>query len=112
MSDPTQKLFVYVIFETPEQAKEIARDLLELRLVACANIFPAHESLYWWTDKIQSATETAVIFKTTSEHYPRLENAIKERHSYECPCIVAMPIEKGSLPFLDWIEKETSGGGV
>jgi len=32
---------------------------------------------------------------------------VKEVHSYEVPCIVSFPIEKGCAKFLEWIEKST-----
>jgi periplasmic divalent cation tolerance protein len=101
-------LFLYVTFASAQEAETIARALLERRLVACANIFPAHTSLYRWEGKIESASETAAIFKTRADLFDRVEAAVQALHSYECPCIVALPIEKGHGPFLQWIERETS----
>lgn len=102
-------VMIYVTYPTDECAREISRALLEGRLVACANIFPAHESLYWWEGKVQSAAETAVIYKTTNDEFEALQDKIAELHPYDCPCIVALPIENGYAPFLQWIEAETKG---
>lgn len=89
------------------EAEIISKALVEERLVACANIFPAHGSLYWWEDKVESAQEVAVIFKSRSELFDKIENKIKALHSYDVPCIVSWPIEQGHKPFLEWIEIET-----
>ena len=31
---------------------------------------------------------------------------VKQIHSYECPCIVSIPIEGGNHEFLDWISEQ------
>lgn len=101
-------ILIYIICASREEAKEIASALLENKLVACANIFPAHQSIFRWEEKTQVAEETAVIFKTTQDKFQAVEAKILKMHSYECPCIVALPIEQGHEPFLQWIASETS----
>ena len=44
-------------------------------------------------------------YKKMSAHLK--SHAVKKLHSYECPCIVALPIENGYQPYLDWIRTET-----
>ena len=89
------------------EARPIARALLERRLIACANIMPPHESLYWWQGKIDNGSESAVVMKTRPELFEKARAAICELHSYDCPCIVAWPLTVGHDPFLKWIEAET-----
>ena len=100
-------LFVYVTFESAQQARDISGKIVKARLAACANIFPAHESLYWWDGEVQSASETAVIFKTTQNRFTDLKAEIIKLHSYDCPCIVALPVKEGHTPFLEWIKDNT-----
>jgi len=33
---------------------------------------------------------------------------VREEHSYDCPCVVALPIEAGNPAFLKWIHDETN----
>lgn len=99
--------FIYITVPSAEEAQKIARTLLEERLVACANIMPAHKALYWWDGKIEEGQEVALILKTRAANTARIEARVKALHSYDCPCIVALPIERGYQPFLDWIERET-----
>jgi periplasmic divalent cation tolerance protein len=92
-----------------EQAETISRTLLEERLVACVNIFNGIKSLYWWKDSIQCDAEVAFIAKTREELADRIVEKVKSLHSYECPCIVFLPIVKGNPDFLSWISRETHG---
>lgn len=100
---------IYVTYPFLDLARDVSRALIESRLVACANIFPAHESLYHWEGKVQSDTEIAVIYKATSDKFNAIRDKILELHTYDCPCIVVLPIEKGHDAFLQWIEAETRG---
>lgn len=103
----TDCVFVYVTCANAEEARRIARAAVEEKRAACANIFPAHESIYRWQGKIENTTETAMILKTTSAGFDDLKNRIVELHSYECPCVVALDIKDGHAGFLDWIVVNT-----
>lgn len=103
----TDILFIYVTCADREEAQKISTALVEGRLVACANVMVPHQSIYWWEGKVQSGEEVAVILKTCAELFDKVEAVIQELHSYDCPCIVALPVEKGYAPFLNWIEQET-----
>lgn len=99
---------VYVTTETPEEAKEIARTIVRERLAACANVLGAITSVFWWEGDVQDDTETAMILKTRADLIERLTDRVKELHSYDCPCVVALPVEAGNLEFLSWIDSETA----
>jgi periplasmic divalent cation tolerance protein len=101
-------LFVYITCADNDEAKKIAQALVEERLAACANIMAGHESIYHWQGKIETAREVVVILKTREDLFDALKARVLELHSYDCPCIVAMPIEKGHQAFLEWVEEETS----
>lgn len=98
---------VYVTAPTLAEAESLARLAVEGRLAACANILPGMRSLYWWQGKLESADETVLLLKTTAELAPALMRALTEAHSYDCPCVVALPIASGNPDFLLWIEAET-----
>ena len=99
---------VYVTTPTLAEAESLARLAVEGRLAACANILPGMRSLYWWQGKLESADETVLLLKTTAELAPALIRALTEAHSYDCPCVVALPIAAGNPDFLRWIEAETA----
>jgi periplasmic divalent cation tolerance protein len=98
---------IYVTASTPEEASRIGRILVESRLAACANIFPAVTSIYRWQGKVQDDSEVALVVKTRHGLIDDVVAKIKELHSYDCPCVVALPITAGNPEFLDWIVAET-----
>lgn len=97
---------IYTTTGSSQEAQKISKELLERRLVACANIFPI-DSLYWWQGKIEKSEETAVIFKTRTELLDDAIGTIEQLHSYEIPCIVSYEIKTGHQGYLDWIATET-----
>ncbi len=99
---------IYVTYPTKEEAKSVSRALIEDMLVACVNIFPSHKTMYWWENKIEEGSEVAVIYKTTKENFEAVQNVIIKRHSYDCPCVVALPIELAYEGFADWIKDAVS----
>ena len=99
---------VYVTAPTLAEAESLARLAVEGRLAACANILPGMRSLYWWQGRLESADETVLLLKTTAELAPALIRALTQAHSYDCPCVVALPIATGNPDFLRWIEAETT----
>jgi periplasmic divalent cation tolerance protein len=99
---------VYVTAGSRDEAVSIGRALVEARLAACANILPPITSIYRWDDAIQEDEEVGFIVKTRAELVPAVTARVSELHSYDCPCVVAMPITDGNPYFLDWIMKETA----
>ena len=99
--------FVYITAADMHEAKKIGRMLLEKRLAACVNLLDAMQSMYWWEGTIEESREAVIIAKTTRRLVSSLITAVKESHSYECPCIVSLPIEAGNPAFLRWIYDET-----
>lgn len=99
---------VYVTAPSLTEAESLARLAVEGRLAACANILPGMRSLYWWQGRLESADEVVLILKTTEALVPALTSALTAAHSYDCPCVVALPIAQGNPDFLRWIADETA----
>jgi len=99
---------VYVTAPSLAEAEALARLAVEQRLAACANILPGMRSLYWWQGKLEQADEVVLLLKTTEALADELTRAIAQAHSYDCPCVVVLPIECGHPAFLDWIAAETA----
>lgn len=95
---------VYATFTYPGQAQTIGQTMVEERLAACVNILQPCRSIYRWEGKVETATETPALFKTTMDKADALIARIKELHSYDIPAIVVWPIERLSADFGDWVE--------
>jgi len=102
-----QALVVLVTASSVDEARQIARGLLESRLAACVNVVPV-ESLFRWEGALQQETEALMIIKTRAGVFDRLAQAIKAAHSYDVPEIIALPIAAGSAEYLKWIEDEVT----
>ena len=94
---------IYVTTRDKAEARRIGRHLVQARLAACVNIFDRMNSMYIWKDEFQDDQEAVLIAKTTETRLPDLMAAVRSMHSYECPCIVSLPISHGPPPFLEWI---------
>lgn len=88
---------------SPEEARRLARTLVEERLAACATMAPVVESIYRWKGAIESSTETLLLIKTTSERVESLKRRLHELHSYETPEFLVIGVEGGSAGYLEWL---------
>ena len=102
--------FVHVQTTTDSRAEamELAQEAVEARLAACAQVAGPVASTFWWEEGIERAEEWIVILKLPAVRYPELAAFLTERHSYDEPEIIAMPIVAGSAGYLEWIEEETA----
>jgi len=98
---------IYITAGSMDEAKAIGKELVSSRLAACANIIDNMNSIYWWEGEVQDEKEVIVLAKTKESLVSELIDKVKSMHSYECPCIVSIPIIDGNRAFLDWIRKET-----
>ena len=98
---------VYTTANTPDEAKRLGRRLVEERLAACVNIIDGVRSIYRWEGALQEDDEALLFAKTTDDRVDAVIDRIRELHSYDCPCIVAFPIEKGHPEYLAWLGEET-----
>ena len=90
-----------------ESAFNLARELVHLRLAACVNVLAPVTSFYRWEGREEEASEVPLLIKTTRERYAELEAAIRQRHPYSLPEILAWPVERGLPEYLSWVEQET-----
>jgi periplasmic divalent cation tolerance protein len=102
-----QTLLVIANCPDEETANAIALASVEARLAACVNILPRVQSIYRWQGAVESATEIPLLLKSTATSYPALETLIRERHPYDVPEIVALPVAHGLPAYLNWVAAET-----
>jgi len=95
---------------SPEEAGALARQLVEDRLIACANIIPGLTSIYRWDGAIQEDQETLLVMKTRAERIPALTERIRELHSYDVPEVIALPLaeNEGNPDYLRWLVEQTT----
>lgn len=107
MTPPTTGFrFVYITAPNDDEAATIARALVQERLAACANILPGARSIYRWQGKIADDSETVCVLKSHVDRLPKLIERAQQLHSYDVPCVVAMPITDISEDYADWLSVE------
>ncbi len=89
-----------------ETVLTIARDLVERRLAACAQIGGPITSVYRWKDNMETAAEWTCTIKTTDELFSAVEQRIRETHPYEVPEIIAVEITNASLDYVNWLRAQ------
>lgn len=111
MNEPqTDVRSVYLTFGDRDDARRVAGALLERRLIACANLFPAGSSLYRWQGEVVEEPEMVMICKTAADRVAELREAVAELHPYDVPCVVALSAADGLPAYLDWVVEETRPG--
>jgi periplasmic divalent cation tolerance protein len=99
----TDKRIVLTTASSEEEARKIARTLVDRRAAACVNIIPQVASIYRWQGNVEEAREWLLIVKTTAAAFDQVRRVIGELHSYDIPECICLTIEDGSSSYLDWI---------
>jgi periplasmic divalent cation tolerance protein len=103
-------LQVQTATDSRAEAIELSRAAVEARLAACAQVAGPVASTYWWDEGLERAEEWLVLLKLPADRYEELAAFITERHSYDEPEIIALPIVAGSASYLAWMRDETRPG--
>jgi periplasmic divalent cation tolerance protein len=102
----TDKIVVLTTCGSAREARKIGRVLVKSRLAACANIFEAPvRSIYRWQGRVESAAEFLLLLKTSRQRFAAIEREVRRLHSYDVPEVIALPIERGSRRYLNWISR-------
>lgn len=91
-----------------EQARTIARRVVEERLAACVQMLPI-ESIYRWQGDVTSEQEILLLMKTRAALFERVSQAVRTMHSYDVPEITLTPIAEGAPSYLGWIDENVAG---
>lgn len=100
---------VIVTAEDPEWLAWFVRVLVEERLCACGQIVTTIRSVYRWEGAVQDEAEARVALHTRVDLVPRIVERTRELHSYDVPCVIALPVVEGNPAYLEWVRAETDG---
>ena len=91
--------WVYMTAGSVEEAKSIGQILVGQNLAACVNLLENMTSIYKWDEKLEESQEVIMIAKTRKTLMPKLIEIVNSIHSYDCPCILELPIQGGNPDF-------------
>ena len=100
--------WVYMTAGSFEEAKSIGKILVEQNLAACVNLLENMTSIYKWEEKLEESQKIILIAKTRKTLMQQLIETVNRYHSYDCPCILELPIQGGNPDFLSWIGSQTA----
>ena len=106
---PTTALLVLTTLGSVTDARSLVRSLVEDRLVACGTLVPGASSIYRWEGALREEDEVVVLLKTDASKWNALSAAVKERHPYQVPELLALPVERGLEAYLSWMTSEVTG---
>ena len=95
---------------TLDDAEHIARELVESGLAACVNVAPSVTSFYRWKGRLERQEERLLLIKIREEDFERLRERLVALHPYEVPEVVALRIERGHGPYLQWMDESVGAG--
>jgi len=101
-------ILTYVTCKNTAEDRKIATAVVKGKLASCANIIPTIESVYSWNGELHNDTETLLLLKTFDTLFPKIEKTIKTLHSYETPCIIAIPVTHASKDYVAWSRRMTT----
>ncbi|WP_312720329.1 divalent-cation tolerance protein CutA [Mobilicoccus sp.] len=102
---------VVITGPTPEWAEDLAQLLVEERLAACVHIVPEVRAVYRWEEEINDDPESRLALHTRADLVPEISRRVCELHSYDVPCLFALPIIGGLPSYLDWVVAMTREPG-
>ena len=100
--------WVYMTTGSFEEAKSIGQILVGQNLAACVNLLENMTSIYKLEENLEESKEVIMIAKTSKTLMPKLIEKVNSLHSYDCPCILELPIQGGNPDFLSWIGSQTA----
>lgn len=95
-----------VLCSLPERslAERCAEALVEDGLCAGAQVIGPVTSRYRWQGRVERREEWICLAKTGADRVAAVCAALRERHPYELPGILALPVSDGLPEYLAWIE--------
>ncbi len=102
----TDKTVVFSTCDSEDEARRIARELVEQRLAACVQIVPGVRSVYQWKGQVEEGAEFLLLMKTRRDLVAELARSVRKMHSYETPELVAAPVVDGLADYLAWMDRE------
>ena len=100
----TKHVVVLVTASGEEEAKKIAKRLLDERKAACVNIIDGVSSLFIWQGRQEEEQESLLVIKSGASLLPQIVETVKQVHSYDVPEIIALPVVGGNGDYLEWID--------
>jgi periplasmic divalent cation tolerance protein len=99
-------LVVLTTLANDGDARTLVTALLAERLIACGTLLPGARSIYRWEGELTEESEVVVLLKTDVTRWDALCRAVREKHPYQVPELLALRVERGLDVYLSWLTSE------
>ena len=99
-------LIVITTLPNLQEAKNLAKELIEERLAACVQIQPSVTSIYRWNDQVCEESEVQLSIKTNTKQWLAVESYIQKNHPYDLPELIALSPSQHSKAYGAWVSAE------
>ena len=93
----------------PNDARTLARTLVEERVAACVNVIDNVTSFYHWDGNLCEETEATLIIKTSEAGRQALVERLRELHPYTTPEIAVLAPAGINEDYLTWVVANVGG---
>ncbi len=100
---------IYCPFPDREAARAIANQLLDEKLIACANILGVVESIFDWNGERGADEEVGVLMKTNVRILEKAVRRLSDLHPYEVPAVLGWSCDAVGREAAAWLEKLDGG---
>ena len=105
--DPEAFCEVVVTADDADWLAGFTRTLVEDRLAACGHLLHPIRSVYRWQGAVHDDAEARVALHTRRSLVPAIVARTAELHSYDVPCVIALPLVGGNPAYMHWLAAET-----
>ena len=100
---PEGPALIWCPFADEASAAQVAGQLLDEGLIACANIIGSMRSLYVWRGERGDARECGVLFKTDATLLEQAIGRLETLHPYEAPAVIGWRTDAASPATAAWL---------
>lgn len=101
-------VLILVTARARDDAERLGEALVVEQLAACCSVVPTISSFYYWEGQLQRAHEALLLVKTLASRAADVQEYVRSHHGYDVPEVLQVPIEGGSSPYLNWLEKQVT----
>ena len=107
MESAQQELVIVTTVSDAEEARSLARGLLDARLAACVSCLPGARSFFRWkSEEITEEHEHVLLIKTHRSRLAQIEQFFAACHPYECPEFLVIEADAISPDYRAWMHRE------
>jgi periplasmic divalent cation tolerance protein len=98
---------VIITADSAEWLLGFTRQLVDARLAACGQNILSIRSVYRWQGRVADEGEARVALHTRLGLVARIVERANERHPYDVPCVIALPVVAGNPAYIQWVFDQT-----